>query len=132
TPKVLAVAERDGVFSEVLDIPVRWDKAWAVDSKKPAQWVRRVENSTTKDSFAYRPPYQVGAERRLGTAGGPEATIRYTTDGSNPRSQGAAYEAPTWSSRSTPKVLAVAERDGVFSEVLDIPVRWDKAWAVDS
>lgn len=84
-------------------------------------------------TLKYRPPYQVGAERRLELQVAPKATIRYTTDGSNPRSQGAAYEgAYVVIPKGTPKVLAVAERDGVFSEVLDIPVRWDKAWAVDS
>lgn len=84
-------------------------------------------------TLKYRPPYQVGAERRLELQVAPRATIRYTTDGSNPRGNGAIYEGQfVVIPPGTPKVLAIAERGGVFSETLDIPVRWDKAWTVDA
>jgi len=84
-------------------------------------------------ALKYRPPYQVGGERRLEFQVSPRATIRYTTNGSNPRGQGAVYEGPyIVIPKGTPKVLAIAEREGVSSEQLEIPVRWDKAWSVDT
>lgn len=91
---------------------------------------RQWTNSLT---LKYRPPYQVGEERRLEFQVAPHAVIRYTTDGSNPRGNGAVYQGQfIVIPKGTPKVLAIAERDGVFSETLDIPVRWDKAWTVDT
>ena len=83
-------------------------------------------------TLKYRPPYQVGNDRRLELQVAPHATIKYTTDGSNPRGNGAIYSGDfIVVPQGTPKVLALAERDGIYSETLDIPMRWDKAWAID-
>lgn len=93
----------------------------------------RARPWTNTLTLKYRAPYQVGAERRLELQVAPKATIRYTTDGSNPRSHGAVHEgAFVVIPQGTPKVLAIAEREGVYSEPLDIPVRWDRAWTVDA
>lgn len=54
------------------------------------------------------------------------ATIRYTTDGSNPRVAGALYDGPVALRRGVALVQAYAELDGVESEVERIPVAWDK------
>ena len=87
---------------------------------------------TNSLTLKYRQPYQVNDDRRLELQVAPHATIRYTTDGSNPRGHGAVYSGDFLVvPHGTPKVLAIAERDGVFSEMLDIPMRWDKDWAID-
>jgi len=52
--------------------------------------------------------------------------IRYTTDGSDPKLSGGTYEGPVRLQRGTPIVLAVAECDGVQSEVLQIPLDWNR------
>ena len=52
--------------------------------------------------------------------------IRYTTDGSDPKLSGGTYEGPVRLQRGTPIVLAVAECDAVQSEVLQIPLDWNR------
>jgi hypothetical protein len=61
-------------------------------------------------------------------------TIRYTTDGSDPKLSGGTYEGPIALQRGTPIVLAVAECDDVQSDVLQIPLDWtrpDTGQAID-
>jgi len=53
--------------------------------------------------------------------------IRYTTDGSDPKLSGGAYDGPVAIKKGVPLVLAYAERDGVQSEVLQIPIDWKKS-----
>jgi hypothetical protein len=53
-------------------------------------------------------------------------TIRYTTDGSDPKLSGGTYEGPIALKRGAPFVLAVAECDGVQSDMLQIPLDWTR------
>ena len=53
------------------------------------------------------------------------ATIRYTTDGSNP-TRGGIYNGALCVERSCTTVLAVAERDGIYSEPVRIDIDWEK------
>lgn len=53
------------------------------------------------------------------------ATIRYTTDGSNP-ARGGIYNGALCVDRSSTTVLAVAEKDGVLSEQVQIDIDWEK------
>ncbi len=46
----------------------------------------------------------------------PKGEIRYTTDGSDPKSYGGIYESPVTISETTRFVLAIAESDGIISE----------------
>jgi hypothetical protein len=46
----------------------------------------------------------------------PKGEIRYTTDGSDPKSYGGIYESPVTISEATRFVLAIAESDGIVSE----------------
>src|SRR6059036_3870227 len=55
-----------------------------------------------------------------------QTAIRYTTDGSDPKLGGGSYEGPVTIKKGTQIVLAYAERDGVQSEVLQIPIDWSK------
>lgn len=54
------------------------------------------------------------------------ATIRYTTDGSNP-ARGGIYNSDFGVDRSCTTILAVAEKAGVVSEPLRIDLDWEKA-----
>jgi hypothetical protein len=71
--------------------------------------------------------FQRGNDKCLKIEASPDsATIRYTTDGSNPRVAGALYDGPFALPRGTTLVQAYGELDGVESEVERIPVSWDK------
>lgn len=53
--------------------------------------------------------------------------IRYTTDGSDPKLSGGIYDGPVAVAKGSPIVLAVAECQGIQSEVLRIPIDWSKS-----
>lgn len=55
-----------------------------------------------------------------------QTAIRYTTDGSDPKLSGGTYADPFAVRKGTQVVQAYAERDGVQSEVLQIPIDWSK------
>jgi hypothetical protein len=61
--------------------------------------------------------YQNGADKMVELQAAPAAAIRYTTDGSDPKLSGGAYDQPFAVQRNTRIVLAVAEHDGLLSEV---------------
>ena len=61
----------------------------------------------------------------------PQATIRYTTDGSNPKTNGGSYENPFVVTKSTKMVLAVGESGGEFSEELKLNIKWDESDPID-
>lgn len=54
----------------------------------------------------------------------PDAPIRYTTDGSNPRQSGGIYQGQFKIDRSVSMVLAIAEFAGVESEQIRIDITW--------
>lgn len=56
----------------------------------------------------------------------PPATIRYTTDGSDPKVAGATYDGAFPIPRGAALILAYAERDGIQSTVEHIRVTWDE------
>ena len=70
--------------------------------------------------------YQSGDDKKLELRAAPPATIRYTTDGSDPRVVGATYEGPFTVPEGSPVVLAYAERDGIESEIERIPINWER------
>ena len=53
-----------------------------------------------------------------------DATIRYTTDGSNPKNAGGIYTDPFEIDRTVRVVLAIAEKEGVESEQIRIDIDW--------
>ncbi|GIV64890.1 DUF499 domain-containing protein [Bellilinea sp.] len=69
--------------------------------------------------------YQQGNQKMLELQSAPEANIRYTYDGSDPKLFGILYQTPFAIPAGTPLVMVYAERDGITSEVLKIPVDWD-------
>ena len=56
----------------------------------------------------------------------PEAPIRYTTDGSDPKTLGGTYTAPFAVPPGTICVLAIAEKAGVQSEIHRRDITWNK------
>ncbi len=63
----------------------------------------------------------------------PEAPVRYTTDGSSPKTHGGVYDGPFELPEGASVVLAVAEKDGIVSEIhqLDIPEDSDDGATID-
>lgn len=51
-------------------------------------------------------------------------TIKYTTEGSNPKNAGGVYSSPFNIDQSTNVILAFAEKEGIESEVLRIDIDW--------
>lgn len=70
--------------------------------------------------------YQRGRDKMVELRSAPAAGIHYTTDGSNPKNAGAVYEGPFAVSKGSPMVLAYAEKEEIESEVLKIPIDWDR------
>ena len=71
-----------------------------------------------------------GGERRIELKAAPfkegKTSIRYSTDGSDPKVAGGVYDGPVTLAHGTPLVLAYAQYGDIVSEVLTIPVNWDK------
>ena len=76
------------------------------------------ENKITMKSKCY----QEGSLRRVQIVSAPPATIKYTTDGSNPKVAGALYQGPFVLPPNSKMVLAIGERDGIesFQHQLDV------------
>ncbi len=70
--------------------------------------------------------YQRGADKMMELRAAPLADIRYTTDGSDPKLNGARYLEPFAVPRGAPLVQVYAERDGISSEVLRVPLDWER------
>jgi hypothetical protein len=68
-------------------------------------------------------PQWVGKELRVELKAAPNAPIRYTTDGSNPKIYGGTYEGPFIVPAGARVIQAVAERDGIVSDIykFDVP-----------
>ena len=96
-----------------------------VDSKgknetgKSTKWLNKL-------SLRYH-VYDVGTEKKMVfEASVDDAEISYTTDGSDPKSSGAIYAGEFIIPASTKFVQAIATKDGIFSEKLEISIDWGK------
>ncbi len=67
--------------------------------------------------------YQDGNKKMCELKAFPKASIKYTLDGSDPK-DGKPYTAPFEVPLESPIVQAIAERDGVFSEVYQKDIDW--------
>jgi hypothetical protein len=70
--------------------------------------------------------YQKGNDKQMELRSAPPAPIRYTSDGSDPQVTGAAYEDPFTILKGSPLILAYAEKEGIRSEVIRIPINWEE------
>lgn len=96
----------------------------SVDSKgkhetgDPVAWRNRI---TIKSRT-----FQSGNEKMVELRAAPPVPIRYTTDGSDPKNSGGLYAEPFTVPPATVCVLAVAEKDGIQSEIHRRDITWDK------
>ena len=87
----------------------------AVDSSKehetgdPVEWTNRITLRSRE--------FMSGEQRMVEFKAAPTATVRYTTDGSDPKVAGGIYDEPFAVPEGARLVLAIAERDGIESEL---------------
>lgn len=115
-----ASAKLDGPSLTTTDLEVSFlavDSSGRHETGERYTWRNRI-------SLRHR-VYQSGYGKRLELRAAPHATIRYTTDGSDPRVAGATYDEPFEVPKSASIVLAYAERDGIQSEVEQIAISWE-------
>ncbi len=94
------------------------DSTGVHESGPPVVWQNRL---TIKHKV-----YQSGDDKMCELRASPTAPLRYTTDGSDPKVAGAAYEGAFVIPRGAPMILAHAERDAVSSIVERINIGWDE------
>lgn len=70
--------------------------------------------------------YDSGNDKMIEFKVAPHAQIKYTTDGSNPQSNGVSYEGPFPIPEKTLCIQAIAERDGITSDVHRKDIKWDQ------
>lgn len=87
-------------------------------SGEPLTWRNRI----TLKSRAQR----VGAAMRVELRASPQALIRYTTDGSNPRNGGGLYDGEFEVPEGTLMVQAIASKNGIESEIHQLAINWDE------
>jgi hypothetical protein len=88
------------------------------ETGKPVQWKNRI---TIKSRT-----YQAGEDKMVELRAAPPASIRYTTDGSDPKLSGGVYEEPFSVPKDTRLVLACAEHDDIHSEIHKLEIDWEK------
>ena len=69
--------------------------------------------------------FDKGNKKMLEIQAAPHATIKYSTDGSNPFSTGGTYVNPFEIKEGTRIVLAIAERKGIQSKELRVDINWN-------
>ncbi len=98
------------------------DSSGKSKSAPPVRWQNRI---TIKSRT-----FQQGDDRMAEVQAAPPAPIRYTTDGSDPRRNGGAYAGSFLIPRGTVCVLAVAEKDGISSDIHRLDINWDETAGV--
>lgn len=89
------------------------------DTGKPYKWINKL---TLRYNI-----YDAGDEKKIKLeASAADANILYTTDGSDPKENGADYAGDFIIPKDTRFVLAIAEKKEIFSEKLEIPINWNK------
>lgn len=81
---------------------------------EPVNWINII-------TLKYR-EYNKGNQKVMELRAVPPAEIRYTTDGSDPKTNGARYEGEFVIPSNASIVLAIAERDGITSEPLRVDI----------
>jgi hypothetical protein len=87
------------------------------DTGEPVEWQNSI---TLKYQF-----FGAGNDKKLELKAAPDATIKYTTDGSDPLNHGGIYDGPITIPDDVKYVLAIAEKKGIQSEKLTIRVPSD-------
>jgi hypothetical protein len=93
------------------------DSSGPHETGDPVTWQNRI-------TLKYR-LYQRADDKMIELRAAPLADMRYTTDGSDPKLGGARYLEEFAIPPGAPLVQAYAERDGIVSEMLRVPIDWD-------
>lgn len=88
------------------------------ETGEPRSWKNRI---TIKSRT-----FQAGKDRMVELHAAPAATIRYSTDGSDPKVAGGTYTEPFIVPPGTIYVLAVAEKEGIISDLHKLEINWDE------
>ncbi|MGI8600262.1 MAG: DUF499 domain-containing protein [Chitinophagaceae bacterium] len=89
------------------------------DTGKSFKWINKL-------NLRYH-TYDAGDQKKMKLeASADDAKILYTTDGAEPKDNGAVYAGDFIIPKDTRFVLAIAEKKGVFSDKLEIPINWSK------
>ena len=97
---------------ETADIRVSFlavDSTGQHETGEPVEWTNRITLKSRQ--------YPAGEQSMVEIRAAPAAAIRYTTDGSDPKVAGGMYEAPFAVPDRSRMVLAIAEKDGVCSDL---------------
>ena len=117
TPGSLKVTDTKNFETEELEISFL-----CVDSKgehetgdtKP--WLNRITLKWQE--------YQNGKDKMVRLEAAPKATIKYTTDGSDPKISGGTYDGPFVVPKGTVYVLAYGAKNNMASEVYKFEINW--------
>lgn len=88
------------------------------ETGEPRSWKNRI---TIKSRT-----FQAGKEKMVELQAAPVATIQYTTNGSDPKLSGGVYTDPFVVPNGTIYVLAIAQKDGISSELHKLEINWDE------
>lgn len=99
------------------------DSSGAHETGDPVIWNNRI---TLKGRV-----FNAGADKMVELRAAPPTPIRYSTDGSDPKVAGGAYNDPLVVPEGARVVLAVAEKKGIVSDVLQVSINWDEVRDVD-
>lgn len=94
------------------------DSAGEHETGEPVTWRNRITIQSRV--------YQNSEDKTIELRAAPPAPIRYTTDGSDPKLNGGAYEGPFVVPRGTRFVLAYAEHKSIASEVHKREISWQR------
>ncbi len=110
-PATPASGQLDGRNFETGELRVSFlavDSTGVHETGEPVAWLNRITLQSRE--------YMEGERRMVELRAAPTAAIRYTTDGSDPKVAGGAYEGPFAVPEGARLILALAERDGVASD----------------
>lgn len=68
--------------------------------------------------------YQSGADRMVRLESAPKSTIKYTTDGSDPKISGGVYNEPFAVPKGTVFILAYGKKNKIISDVYKFEINW--------
>jgi hypothetical protein len=83
----------------------------------PVEWQNKI-------TLKYR-VFDRGNDKVVELVSAPPATIRYTTDGSNPKEYGGIYDGEIIVPKGCTYVLAVAEAQDIYSDILEVKIDWE-------
>ena len=109
TPASMKVEGRDFETPELRVSFLAVDSSGEHETGDPVEWTNRVTLQSRE--------YMEGDERMMEIRAAPAVPIRYSTDGTDPKVAGGAYDGPFAVPPGARLILAVAEKDGIVSEI---------------